>query len=195
MQSIEARKEYRNSFVCAARIFKEEGVFTFWSGAVPRLARLILSGGIVFTMYVQPFSIGIAQADECEGMRRLWMAWIGSIRNEDTFKTIWYLFIWRKIRKSTFTIFPIRSGTRISPRNKIVGQRILQFRLSITNFESFLPVVWQLASSRQILVPTTKTLSTNATQSGKLSNLSNRLYQHCDPLPPTSFTQALQTTI
>jgi Mitochondrial carrier protein len=52
MQSIEARKEYRNSFVCATRIFKEEGILTFWSGAVPRLARLILSGGIVFTMYV-----------------------------------------------------------------------------------------------------------------------------------------------
>ncbi|KAK0660648.1 putative mitochondrial carrier C19G12.05 [Lasiodiplodia hormozganensis] len=51
MQSIEARSEYRNSFVCAARIFKEEGFLTFWSGAVPRLARLILSGGIVFTMY------------------------------------------------------------------------------------------------------------------------------------------------
>ncbi|KAE8375325.1 mitochondrial carrier domain-containing protein [Aspergillus bertholletiae] len=51
MQSLEASKNYRNSFVCAARIFKDEGVFTFWSGAVPRLARLILSGGIVFTMY------------------------------------------------------------------------------------------------------------------------------------------------
>lgn len=51
MQSIEARKEYKNSFVCAARIFREEGVLTFWSGAIPRLGRLILSGGIVFTMY------------------------------------------------------------------------------------------------------------------------------------------------
>ncbi|KAF2086327.1 mitochondrial tricarboxylate transporter [Saccharata proteae CBS 121410] len=51
MQSIEARQEYKNSFVCAARIFKEEGILTFWSGAVPRLARLIMSGGIVFTMY------------------------------------------------------------------------------------------------------------------------------------------------
>ena len=30
---------------------KNEGFFTLWSGAVPRLARLILSGGIVFTMY------------------------------------------------------------------------------------------------------------------------------------------------
>lgn len=52
MQSLEASKNYRNSFVCALRIFKDEGVFTFWSGAVPRLARLIMSGGIVFTMYV-----------------------------------------------------------------------------------------------------------------------------------------------
>ena len=52
MQSLEARKEYKNSFACAARIFRDEGVLTFWSGAVPRLARLILSGGIVFTMCV-----------------------------------------------------------------------------------------------------------------------------------------------
>ena len=52
MQSLEASKEYKNSFDCAVRIFKNEGVFTFWSGALPRLARLILSGGIVFTMSV-----------------------------------------------------------------------------------------------------------------------------------------------
>jgi len=51
MQSIEARSLYKNSFNCAAKIFKEEGLLTFWSGAVPRLGRLILSGGIVFTMY------------------------------------------------------------------------------------------------------------------------------------------------
>ncbi|KAL4783968.1 mitochondrial carrier domain-containing protein [Aspergillus varians] len=51
MQSLEASKNYKNSFVCAARIFKDEGILTLWSGAVPRLARLIMSGGIVFTMY------------------------------------------------------------------------------------------------------------------------------------------------
>lgn len=51
MQSIDARAAYGNSFRCAALIFKNEGVFTFWSGALPRLARLVLSGGIVFTMY------------------------------------------------------------------------------------------------------------------------------------------------
>jgi solute carrier family 25 (mitochondrial citrate transporter), member 1 len=50
MQSIEARSQYKNSFHCAARIFKEEGLFMFWAGALPRLGRLILSGGIVFTM-------------------------------------------------------------------------------------------------------------------------------------------------
>jgi solute carrier family 25 citrate transporter 1 len=56
MQSIEARSLYKNSFQCAAKIFKEEGVLTFWSGALPRLGRLILSGGIVFTMLVLSIS-------------------------------------------------------------------------------------------------------------------------------------------
>ncbi|KAH9925629.1 mitochondrial tricarboxylate transporter [Epithele typhae] len=51
MQSLEARKAYRNSFHCAYRIFTEEGVFRFWTGTTPRLARLVLSGGIVFTVY------------------------------------------------------------------------------------------------------------------------------------------------
>ncbi|KAF2278452.1 mitochondrial tricarboxylate transporter-like protein [Westerdykella ornata] len=51
MQSIEARAVYKNSFHAFAKIFKEEGLLVFWSGALPRLGRLILSGGIVFTMY------------------------------------------------------------------------------------------------------------------------------------------------
>ncbi|KAI1122285.1 mitochondrial carrier [Nemania abortiva] len=51
MQSIDARRVYGNSVRCAALIFKHEGVLTFWSGALPRLARLVLSGGIVFSMY------------------------------------------------------------------------------------------------------------------------------------------------
>jgi solute carrier family 25 citrate transporter 1 len=51
MQSIEAKSLYRNTWSCAAVIARKEGVLVFWSGAVPRLARLMLSGGIVFTMY------------------------------------------------------------------------------------------------------------------------------------------------
>lgn len=51
MQSIEARSMYGNSFKCASLIFKQEGMLTFWSGALPRLARLVMSGGIVFTLY------------------------------------------------------------------------------------------------------------------------------------------------
>jgi solute carrier family 25 citrate transporter 1 len=50
MQSIDAKQEYRNSFHCATRIFKEESILAFWSGALPRLVRLSLSGGIVFAM-------------------------------------------------------------------------------------------------------------------------------------------------
>ena len=53
MQSLASRTEYKNTFHCFARIVSEEGFFALWSGAVPRLARLILSGGIVFTCYEQ----------------------------------------------------------------------------------------------------------------------------------------------
>ncbi|KAF9040139.1 mitochondrial carrier domain-containing protein [Panaeolus papilionaceus] len=32
-------------------IFTEEGLLQFWTGTTPRLTRLVLSGGIVFTIY------------------------------------------------------------------------------------------------------------------------------------------------
>lgn len=51
MQSIDARAVYGNSARCAAMIWSQEGLLPFWSGALPRLARLVLSGGIVFTVY------------------------------------------------------------------------------------------------------------------------------------------------
>ena len=51
MQAIESRSMYRNSFDCGIKIFREEGVLKLWSGALPRLGRLMFSGGIVFTMY------------------------------------------------------------------------------------------------------------------------------------------------
>lgn len=50
MQSLGSAKEYKNSIACAAKIFRDEGLLTFWSGALPRLGRLVFSGGIVFTM-------------------------------------------------------------------------------------------------------------------------------------------------
>ncbi|KIP06764.1 hypothetical protein PHLGIDRAFT_106615 [Phlebiopsis gigantea 11061_1 CR5-6] len=51
MQSLTARQQYRNSFHCGYRIFTEEGLLRFWTGTTPRLVRLMLSGGIVFTTY------------------------------------------------------------------------------------------------------------------------------------------------
>lgn len=75
MQSLSARQQYRNSFHCGYRILTEEGIFRFWTGTTPRLARLVvrcfslcdveviqilllqMSGGIVFTVYEKIVSI------------------------------------------------------------------------------------------------------------------------------------------
>ena len=51
MQAIDSKGMYRNSLDCGIKIFREEGVLKLWSGALPRLGRLMFSGGIVFTMY------------------------------------------------------------------------------------------------------------------------------------------------
>ncbi|GMG28990.1 unnamed protein product [Ambrosiozyma monospora] len=51
MQSLEAKKLYTGTFDCFKKIWKNEGLLAFWKGATPRLGRLILSGGIVFTIY------------------------------------------------------------------------------------------------------------------------------------------------
>jgi hypothetical protein len=90
MQSLEASKNYKNSFVCAARIFKDEGITTLWSGAVPRLARLIMSGGIVFTMFVYTRFRYHLQARQLAkykltGTRKLWTLWTPSIRKDNTY--------------------------------------------------------------------------------------------------------------
>ncbi|CCK68354.1 Ctp1p KNAG_0A07000 [Huiozyma naganishii CBS 8797] len=50
MQSLDSTK-YTSTVNCFTTIFKEEGLKVFWKGATPRLGRLILSGGIVFTIY------------------------------------------------------------------------------------------------------------------------------------------------
>lgn len=51
MQALGASKLYSSTLNCFVRIFKDEGLLTFWKGATPRLGRLVLSGGIVFTIY------------------------------------------------------------------------------------------------------------------------------------------------
>ncbi|ODV64178.1 Ctp1p [Ascoidea rubescens DSM 1968] len=51
MQALGADKLYSSTFNCFVKIFKQEGMLTFWRGATPRLGRLIFSGGIVFTIY------------------------------------------------------------------------------------------------------------------------------------------------
>lgn len=51
MQSIDSKGLYKNSIDCAVKIFRNEGFLKLWSGALPRLGRLVFSGGIVFAMY------------------------------------------------------------------------------------------------------------------------------------------------
>ncbi|KAK6461437.1 citrate transport protein [Scheffersomyces coipomensis] len=51
MQALGADKIYSSTLNCFVKIFKEEGLLTFWKGATPRLGRLFFSGGIVFTIY------------------------------------------------------------------------------------------------------------------------------------------------
>lgn len=48
MQSLEAKKQYKNAFHCAYRIFTEEGILSFWKGTVPRLGRLVVSRALLW---------------------------------------------------------------------------------------------------------------------------------------------------
>ncbi|KAF2862133.1 mitochondrial carrier [Piedraia hortae CBS 480.64] len=57
MQSLDSKGQYKNSIDCAIKIVQNEGFFKLWSGALPRLGRLVLSGGIVFTMYEQTMDL------------------------------------------------------------------------------------------------------------------------------------------
>lgn len=51
MQSTGAETRYKHSLDCLQKIVREEGVKRLWGGTTPRLARLMLSGGIVFAVY------------------------------------------------------------------------------------------------------------------------------------------------
>lgn len=48
---------YTGMLNCFTTVLKEEGVLRFWKGTTPRLTRLILSGGIVFTIYEKTLTL------------------------------------------------------------------------------------------------------------------------------------------
>lgn len=50
MQGLEASK-YRNTVDCALQILRNEGIFAFYKGTVPRLSRVCLDVGITFMIY------------------------------------------------------------------------------------------------------------------------------------------------
>ena len=50
MQGLDSSK-YRHSFHCLTSVVKESGIVSLWSGTMPRLARVSMSGGIVFFFY------------------------------------------------------------------------------------------------------------------------------------------------
>lgn len=51
MQALGAGERYSSTLNCFVRVYRDEGLLTFWKGATPRLGRLVLSGGIVFSIY------------------------------------------------------------------------------------------------------------------------------------------------
>lgn len=50
MQGIEAEK-FRSTLDCIKQIYKNEGVFAFYKGVIPRLTKVTLEVAIAFTMY------------------------------------------------------------------------------------------------------------------------------------------------
>jgi len=60
MQGLDAKAQYRNSLDCLVKTVKQEGVLRLWGGTTPRLVRLSMSGGIVFTVYEACMGVMIA---------------------------------------------------------------------------------------------------------------------------------------
>lgn len=52
MQAIDAHR-YRSSWHCFCDTVKSEGVRGLWAGSVSRSMRLIVSGGVIFSVYEQ----------------------------------------------------------------------------------------------------------------------------------------------
>lgn len=57
MQSIDAKSRYKGTIDCFVQTVKTDGVLALWRGSTTRLARLVLSGGIVFTIYEEMMSL------------------------------------------------------------------------------------------------------------------------------------------
>ncbi|KXT14780.1 hypothetical protein AC579_7813 [Pseudocercospora musae] len=57
MQAIDSKGMYKNSLDCGMKILRQEGILKLWSGAMPRLGRLMFSGGIVFAMYEKTIEV------------------------------------------------------------------------------------------------------------------------------------------
>ncbi|KAF8928592.1 hypothetical protein BGZ58_009553 [Dissophora ornata] len=57
MQGLKAKELYSGALDCAWKLFKNEGILAFWRGATPRLARLSMSGGIIFSLYESTISL------------------------------------------------------------------------------------------------------------------------------------------
>jgi len=56
MQGLEAHK-YKNAIDCTVKIWKHEGFLAFYKGTTPRLGRVCLDVGLVFTIYEQISSL------------------------------------------------------------------------------------------------------------------------------------------
>ena len=69
MQSLSAPREYKNSFHCGYRILTEEGLFRFWTGTTPRLARLVVSSQLV-CQFIQEMTIADEWWDRLYGIRK-----------------------------------------------------------------------------------------------------------------------------
>ncbi|KAI1319437.1 hypothetical protein EDD11_004014 [Mortierella claussenii] len=57
MQGLQAKELYSGALDCFWKVLKNEGILAFWKGATPRLARLSMSGGIVFSLYERTMSL------------------------------------------------------------------------------------------------------------------------------------------
>ncbi|MCJ1376372.1 hypothetical protein MMC20_007614 [Loxospora ochrophaea] len=97
MQSIDAKSTYGSSFNCVKQILRDEGVRVFWSGALPRLARLSLTSGIMFTIYenttkflkkVEDGDITVATVGSLPALRAIPQICEGWDKGEDEYKDL-----------------------------------------------------------------------------------------------------------